>query len=198
METLFKTGFMLLALGGAFIVIGTNSGKTVGCGLFLGGLVSLALSFALTVREEREAKRRRGESVAQPKRSTIVLLVLASITVVASAGWFAFYYYYPNTIEWQDASRYANRTVRFEAPIMNIKAMDSHVSGMPTFLDIGSAYPDPNRVTIMWWGKDSHEFWAGDSYLNRRVVVTGKVTEYGGATQLVLDKASQLQLLDRE
>lgn len=58
--------------------------------------------------------------------------------------------------------------------------------GKPTFLDIGKAYPDPARFTVLIWGDDRGKFPTAPekAYSGKVICVTGLVTSYKGGAEI--------------
>ena len=65
--------------------------------------------------------------------------------------------------------------------------------GQPTFLNLDKPYP--NQVfTVLIWGENRSKFGTPESeYKGKRVCVTGKVTEYKGAPEIVVDDPQQIR-----
>lgn len=64
--------------------------------------------------------------------------------------------------------------------------------GQPTFLNLDKPYP--NQVfTVLIWGNDRNKFGAPEStYRDKRICVTGKITEYRGVAEIIATEPSQL------
>lgn len=59
--------------------------------------------------------------------------------------------------------------------------------GQPTFLNLGQPYPH-HVFTIVIWGSDRHKFKHRPEvyYKNKKVCVTGLITEYRGEPQIII------------
>jgi DNA/RNA endonuclease YhcR with UshA esterase domain len=69
--------------------------------------------------------------------------------------------------------------------------------GQPTFLNLDKPYPNP-VFTILIWGSDRSKFGAPENeYKGKRVCVTGKITQYRGAPEIVADNPGQVKLDSR-
>jgi DNA/RNA endonuclease YhcR with UshA esterase domain len=70
----------------------------------------------------------------------------------------------------------------------------SSTKGRPTFLNLDKPYP--NQVfTVLIWGENRSKFGAPESeYKGKRICVTGKITEYKGAAEIVANDPHQLKI----
>jgi hypothetical protein len=66
--------------------------------------------------------------------------------------------------------------------------------GKPTFLNLDKPYP--NQVfTILIWGENREEFGTPEEkYRDKQVCVTGKITEYRGAPEIVVSDPTRVEL----
>lgn len=70
----------------------------------------------------------------------------------------------------------------------------SKTKGEPTFLNLDQPYPK-QIFTILIWGSDRSKFGQPESkYQGQRVCVTGKITSYRNAPEIVVNDPAQLQL----
>ena len=63
----------------------------------------------------------------------------------------------------------------------------SNVSGRPTFIDLGNAYPSKKRVTLVIWGQDRANFPRAPERMFKRgqvICAQGAPTTYRGVPQL--------------
>lgn len=66
--------------------------------------------------------------------------------------------------------------------------------GQPTFMNLDEPYPHEIFTTVIW-GSDRSKFAAPESkYQDARVCVTGKVTMYRGAPEIVASEPSQIEI----
>lgn len=87
----------------------------------------------------------------------------------------------PNPVAWQDAGQHVGQMVQVRGPVTAAEYL-ADADGQPTLLDMGAAYPDPDRFTVIIWGRDRARFSVPpeQAYANRVVCVTGVVsTDYG-------------------
>jgi endonuclease G len=69
--------------------------------------------------------------------------------------------------------------------------------GQPTFLNLDKTYPNP-IFTILIWGSNRGKFGAPENeYKGKRVCVTGKITEYRGAPEVIASDPGQIKLDSR-
>jgi very-short-patch-repair endonuclease len=86
---------------------------------------------------------------------------------------------------WQRAAARVGQQVRVKGPVVATR-YQAQTRGRPTFLDVGAAYPDPRRLTVVVWGQDRSKFpEAPDvAFAGKEVAVRGKVTTFRGVTQI--------------
>jgi hypothetical protein len=66
--------------------------------------------------------------------------------------------------------------------------------GQPTFLNVDKPYPS-QVFTVLIWGSDRSKFGRPEEeYKAKRICVTGKITEYRGAPEIVADDPKQIQI----
>jgi DNA/RNA endonuclease YhcR with UshA esterase domain len=65
--------------------------------------------------------------------------------------------------------------------------------GQPTFLNLDKPYPN-HIFTVLIWGKNRSKFGTPESeYKGKRICVTGKITEYKGAAEIVATDPQQIR-----
>ncbi len=66
--------------------------------------------------------------------------------------------------------------------------------GQPTFLNLDAPYP--NQIfTIVIWGSDRSKFGRPEAeYSNKRVCVSGKISEFRGVPEIIATEPSQLRV----
>jgi len=66
--------------------------------------------------------------------------------------------------------------------------------GKPTFLNLDKPYP--NQIfTVLIWGENREKFGAPEEkYRDKQVCVTGKITEYRGAPEIVVSDPQSIEL----
>lgn len=101
-----------------------------------------------------------------------------------------------DAVEWTNASKYLGRTATIYGPIVN-STVASSSNGSPTYLDMGAAYPASNRVSIVIWGEDAHNFPQSpvSMYEGKTVCVTGEVYSYSGACNIKVTSPSQVKIV---
>jgi micrococcal nuclease len=68
--------------------------------------------------------------------------------------------------------------------------------GQPTFIDLDKPYPNP-IFTIVIWGEDRNKFTNPESaYQDKRVCVTGVITEYKNTPQIVVHAPGDIKLAE--
>jgi DNA/RNA endonuclease YhcR with UshA esterase domain len=69
--------------------------------------------------------------------------------------------------------------------------------GQPTFLNLDKPYPN-TVFTVLIWGSNRSKFGTPENeYKEKRVCVTGKITEYRGGAEIVADNPGQIKLDSR-
>jgi DNA/RNA endonuclease YhcR with UshA esterase domain len=68
----------------------------------------------------------------------------------------------------------------------------SATKGQPTFLNLDEPYPK-QVFTVLIWGENRSKFGTPESdYKGKKVCVTGKITEYRGAPEIVANTPKQI------
>lgn len=100
-------------------------------------------------------------------------------------------------IGWSQADRYIGQTATFYGSVVDTEYASSS-NGHPTFLDLGVAYPDANRLSIVIWGKDKSAFSTAPEnlYEGKTIAVTGEVYVYNGVCNIEVSSPSQITVLD--
>ena len=97
-------------------------------------------------------------------------------------------------LDWRQAAQVEGRIAAVEGRV----AEGSHepdVGGSPTFLNLGSPHPDPDRFDVVIYEdvRERFEQPPEQAYLGREVCVTGQVRDRDGVPQIVLDSPAHLQ-----
>jgi hypothetical protein len=85
-------------------------------------------------------------------------------------------------IGWREASSSLGVVATVRGPVV-----DSHFAsfgeGQPTFLDVGRPYPDPDRFSVVIWGRDRPNFATPpeQTYRGRTVCVSGLIDTASGS-----------------
>ncbi len=100
---------------------------------------------------------------------------------------------YAQGIDWSDAGSYIGEYITVCGPVVDSKYATS-TGGSPTFINIGKAYPDPDRFTILIWGDDRDKFSNPPEsyYYQESICVNGLVEEYKGGLEIVVSDPSQI------
>ena len=80
----------------------------------------------------------------------------------------------------------ATRPVRLKARVASV-TFARKSNGRPTFINLGFAYPNPNRLTLLIWGNDRINFPAPPERMfkvGQLVCAQGFVTRYDGVAQI--------------
>lgn len=107
----------------------------------------------------------------------------------------------PETISWEEASKYIGQTKVVEGTVVDTKYAPTS-KGQPTFLNIGKPYPQPGRFTAIIWGSDRRKFiveFPPDPetyFLKKRVQVSGLIEEYKGSAEIILRDPSQIKVIE--
>lgn len=100
-----------------------------------------------------------------------------------------------NPINWQNVGQHIGSTVAVVGPVVAVTQRDG-IRGNPTWLEVGAAFPNPNRLKVVIWEEQKSLFpmVAPGQLTGRSVCITGKLTDYKGVAQIVLRDANQLSL----
>lgn len=97
-------------------------------------------------------------------------------------------------IPWNEAKYHIGERITVYGPVVSTKYASSS-KGTPTFLNIGKAYPDPNRFTVVIWGDCRLNFPEAPEvyYRGRNISVTGLIIEYNGVPEIEICYPYQIQ-----
>lgn len=100
-------------------------------------------------------------------------------------------------LRWNEAGGYDGQEVTVCGPVVR-SYFASSTGGQPTFLDLGEAYPSPNRFTIVIWGDDRGNFPDAPEhyYYQKTVCVTGKVEIYQGIPEIKASSPADIALVE--
>ncbi len=101
-----------------------------------------------------------------------------------------------DAIRWNDASSHVGETITIYGSVVGAEYASSS-NGRPTFLDVGVAYPNKNRLSITIWGKNRAAFSPSPEalYEGKTICVTGEVYLYNGVCNIEVTSPSQIQVL---
>lgn len=100
-----------------------------------------------------------------------------------------------STVDWDDAKSYIGEFKKVCGPVV-----DSHYAsssnGQPTFINVGKEYPDPDRFTVVIWGRYRGNFASSPEqyYLGKTICVNGLIEEYEGVSQIEANSPSQIEI----
>ena len=101
------------------------------------------------------------------------------------------------SMTWKAARSQVGELVRVKARVVTAYYARSS-RGRPTFLDLGYAYPNRSRLTLLIWGRDRVNFPSAPERMFRAgtmVCAQGVVSTYRGVTQIEValwDRSSRL------
>jgi hypothetical protein len=102
-----------------------------------------------------------------------------------------------DAISWEEASSHVGETVTVYGQVVEIDK-DSDAKGQPTYFDLGVAFPDPSRTTMVIDEEDMDAF--SDSpetaYAGKTICVTGEIYQHEGVNYVKVTSPSQVQVLD--
>lgn len=97
-------------------------------------------------------------------------------------------------VRWNEASRYSGSVASFSGPVVEV-VHRSDIKGAPTWINVGRAYPDKARMTLLVWGKDLSAFGGSLQRLQGRTIcATGRMGVYGGAAEMEVSNPSQISV----
>lgn len=98
-----------------------------------------------------------------------------------------------DAIPWHEARDHIGERITVYGPVVDTYYA-SGSSGRPTFLNIGNAYPNPNRLTVVIWGTNRGKFAQPpeDYFLGKTVCVTGLVVAHDGVPQIEVTSPDQI------
>ena len=99
-------------------------------------------------------------------------------------------------IDWTEAKAHIGEVATVYGPVKDSSYLRES-NEQPTYIDIGTAYPDNSRVSMVVWGEDRGNF-QGDPesmYLGKTVCVTGELYAYDNVTYMKVARPDQIQVL---
>ncbi len=103
----------------------------------------------------------------------------------------------PSCVAWNTAGNFIGQKGKCVCgPVVRTNYATS-TKGQPTYLDIGVAYPDPQRFSVIIWGEHRAAFpWPPEQhYRGLTICVTGNITLYRDVPQVEVTAPSQMQEL---
>jgi hypothetical protein len=104
----------------------------------------------------------------------------ASVSPARSSAWCS------GAISWQSARQHVGQPVRVKARVVTAFYARSS-RGRPTFLNLGYAYPDTRRLTVLVWGRNRVNFPRAPEQMFRAgttICAQGVVKRYRGVAEI--------------
>jgi hypothetical protein len=100
-----------------------------------------------------------------------------------------------DTITWNDAGNFVGQTKTVCGAVVRT-TFAQNSNGQPTYLDLGRAYPDPKRFSVLIWGNQRGNFPSPPEtlYRSQTICVTGKIVTYQGTLEMEVRTPSQIQV----
>lgn len=97
-------------------------------------------------------------------------------------------------IEWYDAQNYIGEYLTVHGVVAGTHYASSS-NGAPTFINVGSDYPDTSRLTVLIWGQYRYNFPQEPElmYDGMEIFVTGFISEYEGVAQIEVTDPEQIE-----
>lgn len=98
-------------------------------------------------------------------------------------------------IAWSETSQYIGQTKTVCGNIVRT-TFAQNTNGQPTYLDMGRAYPDSSRVSIVIWGSSRANFSTPPEtlYRNKTICVTGVIKTYQGIPQIEVRTPADIEI----
>jgi hypothetical protein len=99
----------------------------------------------------------------------------------------------PGAIPWEEAIQHIGETTTVCGPVASAYYASSS-RGKPTFLNIGKKHPDPERFTVVIWGRNRPKFSPSpeELYNRKTICVSGEITEYNGIAEIEVSEPGQI------
>jgi hypothetical protein len=97
------------------------------------------------------------------------------------------------SVPWNEASQHIGEDVTVQGPVASTNyAVASN--GSPTFLNVGNAYPDPDRFVVVIWGEDRANFPVAPEaeYAGKTICLTGTVSDYQAVPEIEATDPGQI------
>jgi hypothetical protein len=100
-----------------------------------------------------------------------------------------------DTISWNEAGNFVNQSKTVCGPVVRTTFAQT-TNGQPTYLDLGRAYPDPSRFSVLIWGNQRANFPSAPEtlYRGKSICVTGKIITYQSTLEMEVRNPSQIQV----
>jgi nuclease S1 len=127
---------------------------------------------------KKELKKRKGRNM----KTQVVFLFILFLFLVSSN-------YPQERISARDAGKYIGKTVTV---VDSVNQVYKSKNG-DYFLDMGGDYPD-NAFTAIIFNSDASKIDSVESYEGKIVEITGKVKEYQGKAEIIVNKKEQIKM----
>jgi hypothetical protein len=99
------------------------------------------------------------------------------------------------SIDWSEAGKFIGEYKTVCGPVIDSNYATS-IDGAPTFLDIGKAYPDAGRFTVIFWEKNRGNFPDNPEtlYSGKTICVYGLIQSNTGTAEIEATKSDQIQI----
>jgi uncharacterized protein YgiM (DUF1202 family) len=99
------------------------------------------------------------------------------------------------SIDWSEAGKYIGEYKTVCRPVIDSNYATS-IDGAPTFLDIGKAYPDAGRFTVLIWKNNRANFPENPetAYNGKTICVYGLIQSNTGTAEIEATKSDQIQI----
>lgn len=94
-------------------------------------------------------------------------------------------------ISWEFAADHVGEVETWSGTVESVR-FASDEAGSPTFVNIGADYPDPERLTLVFWETDANDYESLRDYDSKTVCVQGQVELYRGVPQIVADSSAAI------
>lgn len=100
-----------------------------------------------------------------------------------------------DTISWNDARNFIGQTKKVCGNVVRTTYAEN-TTGQPTYLDVGRAYPDPTRLSIVIWGNQRANFSTPPEtmYRNKTICVNGIIRTYQGVVQIEVKTPAEIEI----
>lgn len=100
-----------------------------------------------------------------------------------------------DAIDWRSAESHQGETVTVSGPVMSA-TYATDLRAKPTYLNLGNAFPEPDRLTVVIFEDDRDNFTSPpeDAFEGKEVAVSGEVTTFRGASQIVANHENDIEV----
>ncbi len=100
-----------------------------------------------------------------------------------------------DTVSWNDAKNFIGQTKTVCGNVARATYAEN-TNGQPTYLDLGRAYPDASRFSVVIWGNQRANFPTPPEtlYRSKTICVNGVIRTYQGVPQIEVRSPAQVQV----